>query len=303
MTTILKNSWLLWLLLFLNIKISAQNTVPDYVVTDDNVKLFTKKAGTGPICIFIHGGPGAWSRSFEDLGGRNLEDHLTMVYYDQRGSGRSEDAKNDDYSLSRMLKDIEEIRIRYNADKVYLLAHSFGGILAANYALQYPSHVKGIILANCTLNLNYSIQNQIDYMNTSMGTSYTTSDASLLNALIKVRSEFDKKGLVYKLLSDNKQNIDLLHSIDNTNPSSFSFAQKAFANDDYIKDFTAATSTVTMPVLVITGKKDHAIGEDHYKSFHFPNQTVAKINGGHILYYEQNRDFVHSIVDFIKKQE
>lgn len=300
----MKNTLFLFLLLFPISKINAQTTDGNYVVTDDNVKLFTKKSGTGPVCIFIHGGPGAWSKSFEDLGGSNLENHLTMVYYDQRGSGRSEDAKNEDYSLDRMLKDIEEIRIKYNADKVYLLAHSFGGILAANYALHYPSNVKGVILANCTLHLNYSIQNQINYMNGIMGTYYSAADSnSLLPALIQTRTEFDKKGLVYTLLSNSKKNIGLLHDIDGKNPSSFSFAQKSFAIADYLKDYTAITNAVTTPVLVITGQKDHAIGEEHYKSFHFPNQTIVKINGGHILYYEKNKKFVDTIVDFIGKTD
>lgn len=279
----------------------AQEASIDYVVTDDNVKLFTKKSGNGPLCIFIHGGPGAWSASFENLGGSNLENHLTLVYYDQRGSGRSEDARDDNYSLERMLKDIDQIRIKFNADQVYLLGHSFGGILATNYAHAYPSHTRGVILANCTLDLKYSIRNQINYMNTLLNTNYTSTDATLLATLVNVRSELDKKGLVYKLLSDNQKNITLLHTIDQKNKSNFTFAKKAFNTDYYLKDYTAITSDINTPVLVITGAKDHAIGEEHYKSFRFPNQTVAKINGGHILYYEENKKFVHSIAEFIKK--
>ena len=301
MKTIIKKVFFVFLLFFASNNINAQESNIDYVITDDNVKLFTKKSGSGPLCIFIHGGPGAWSKSFEDMGGQNLEHSLTMIYYDQRGSGRSEDAKDGNYSLERVLKDIETIRIRNNAEQVYLLAHSFGGILATQYALNYPDHIKGIILANCTLNLKYSIANQVNYMNSLMGIENSTADPTLLSTLVETRNAFEKKGLVYKLLSDHKKNIDLIHTIDSKNPSSYSFAQKSFGIQDYLKDHTQITNTIKTPVLVITGKKDHAIGENHYKSFHFPNQTIQKIDGGHILYYEENEKFIETIFKFIKK--
>lgn len=111
--------------------ISAQE---QSVTTSDGVKLYTKKGGKGPVAIYVHGGPGAWSRSFEDLKGNELEKFLTVIYYDQRGSGRSESAQNQEYAIARMDKDIEEIKNHYGVDKTYILAHSFGGIIATNYA-------------------------------------------------------------------------------------------------------------------------------------------------------------------------
>ncbi|PKF74555.1 alpha/beta fold hydrolase [Chryseobacterium sp. PMSZPI] len=288
-------------LFLLIIQISAQDKKDNSLLTSDNVKLFTKKAGKGPLCIFIHGEPGAWSESFEELGGNKLESHLTMIYYDQRGSGRSGDAQDGNYALDRMVEDIEEIRQQYKTEKVYLLAHSFGGILAINYASKYPEHIKGIILANCTLNLKYSLQQQINYMNQLMNTDFTLSDSSLLPDFIKAKNALGKKGLNYKMLSDNKNNIQLLNKIDSKNPSTFSFAQKAFSIPEYWNDYTPLTQSVTTPTLVITGTKDHSIGEDHYTSFLFPNQKIAKINGGHILYFENNKEFVKVISDFILK--
>src|SRR5690606_14103442 len=289
-----------FLILFLticsNLKAQESSTAVDYVMTDDQINLYTKKAGNGPMAIFIHGGPGAWSKSFEDLGGSNLESQLTMIYYDQRGCGRSESSKNDDYSLERMLKDIELIRQRYNADEVYLIAHSFGGILAVNYAQKYPDHIKGIILVNSTLNLFYSIQHQIDYMNSLLKTDHKAADASqIIPTFKKAQSEFVEEGFIYKLLSDNKNNADLLNKIDSENPSEFVFAQKALYIDDYQKAYTKTTNQIKFPVLVISGTKDHAIGEEHFKSFNFPNETIKEINGGHILYYEKNKEFINAV--------
>lgn len=79
------------------------------VLTSDGVQLYLKVSGKGAPCIFVHGGPGAWSRSFEAMGGNRLEDKLTMYYFDQRGSGRSKAAANNDYSLDRVVEDIVRI--------------------------------------------------------------------------------------------------------------------------------------------------------------------------------------------------
>lgn len=281
----------------------AQSSVDQYLTTDDGAKLFVKKSGNGAICIFIHGGPGAWSKSFEDLKGRNLERNLSMVYYDQRGCGRSEKSPNGDYSMERMLKDIDLIRQRFNVDKVYLLSHSFGGILAANYALKYPDHVKGIILANSTLNLRYSLENQITYMGKLLQSKFTPvdhSDTSLMATFLKAKHLLSDKKLDYKMLSDNKSSVELVDRIDQQNPSDYDFARHVFQVEDYWKDYTKRTNDIKVPVLVITGTKDHAIGENHYKAFGFAHQKVAKIEGGHLLYYENNAVFLKAIFEFIK---
>ncbi|WP_312994332.1 alpha/beta fold hydrolase [Chryseobacterium flavum] len=301
MTKILKIALLI--LFFLSYITSAQSKKTDTLVTSDHVKLYTKKSGKGPICIFIHGGPGAWSESFESLGGSRLESDLTMIYYDQRGSGRSANSPEENYSLNRMVEDIEELRKNSGTEKIYLLAHSFGGILAVHYAKKYPDHLKGIILANCTLNLKYSLQEQINYMNQVMKTNYKSTEATLLSDFIKIKGDLSKKGLDYKMLSDEKQNIDLLNTIDRKNPSTYAFAQKAFSIQEYWEDHTPLTRSVKIPTLIITGTKDHSIGKNHFKSFSFPDQQIAEINGGHFLYYEKNKEFVKAVSDFIHKTE
>ena len=293
-------------LICFNLNAQNKTTKDDFLITDDGIKLFVKKSGKGPICIFIHGGPGAWSESFEYLKGNNLETNLSMVYYDQRGCGRSQKSKNGIYSVDRMIKDIDLIRKHYHAKKVYLLSHSFGGILAVNYALKYPNHVKGLILANSTLNISYSLINQINYINKLLKTNFTPSDttsASIMSTFLDAKKAIAANELSYKILSDNKKDVDLVDEIDTKNPSDYDFARKAFQIDDYWKDYAQRTKQIDVPVLIITGKKDHAVGEDYYLLFNFKNQKVKKINGGHLLYYENNKKFINSIFKFIKETD
>ena len=270
------------------------------LLTTDSVPLYLKVAGHGVPCIFVHGGPGAWSRSFEAMGGDSLEKQLTMYYYDQRGCGRSQAAPNNDYSLARMLEDIENIRLLAGAEQVYIMGHSFGGILAFKYAQKYPSHVKGLILLNATLYINNSLQGQVQFINQLLGLHVEVRDPdSVMQPFLTAKGLLGKKQMDYKMLSDNKATIDKLDSIDRA-PRNYAFAQKAFGIPEYFADFTKETAGLNKPVLVIGGTADHNIGPDHYKLFHFPQQQTKIITGGHVLYYEKNKAFTEAVFGFAK---
>nr|WP_198999876.1 alpha/beta hydrolase [Flavobacterium sp. ASV13] len=272
-----------------------------FITASDNVKLYAKVSGNGPVCIFVHGGPGAWSKSFEDMKGNNLEKKLNMVYFDQRGCGRSDASIDKNYSLDRMTDDIEDIRRSLGVEKIYLLSHSFGGIIAANYAKKHPDHLYGLILANSTLNINYSFESQIKSINKLISTNFkATNKDTFLSTFITARNALSKKGLSYKMLSDTKKTINMIDSIDNSYKRTQDFAKHFGDFKIYSEDFTKETKNINIPVLIITGKKDYAIGPDHYKSFQFPTQKVVKINGGHVLYYEQNDAFIKAIFSFIQ---
>lgn len=272
------------------------------IATSDSVALYLKVVGRGAPCIFVHGGPGAWSRSFEAMGGNALEKHLTMYYYDQRGSGRSQPAPNNDYSLDRMVEDIEDIRSLTGSEQVYVMGHSFGGVLAFKYAAKYPTHVKGLILLNSTLSLIYSLQSQITFINKLIDTDIIVEKPdSLMTSFITAKTLLHKHDMEYKMLSDSRTTVEKLDSIDNA-PRSYAFAQRALSMPEYFNDFTKETAEVNIPVLVIAGTDDHNIGPNHYKQFRFPRQQTRLIKGGHVLYYEKNKEFVEAVLEFINNK-
>ena len=272
------------------------------VVTSDGVPLFLKVSGKGDLCIFLHGGPGAWSKSFEEMGGNVLEDKLTICYFDQRGCGRSASSPDNNYSLNRMLEDIEDIRKTLNTEKVFIMGHSFGGILASAYAQKYPEHVKGLILLNATLDINDSLLNQIDFMGKTLGENITVkNNETALDTFIASKKRIKKAGKDYMILSDSKQNVEKLDSIDSSFKRNYSFGQQALSMPVYLSNFTKQTSLIKVPVLIITGSQDHSIGPDHYRMFQFPNREVKIIKGGHILYYEKNKEFKNAVQAFVQK--
>jgi len=101
-------------------------------------------SGPGNVLIAVNGGPGQSSRymvSLEQLAGAEF----AVVTYDQRGTGRST-APSDGYALLKYVGDLEAVREAVGAEKVHLLGHSWGGIVAMRYATVHPQHVRSIIL-------------------------------------------------------------------------------------------------------------------------------------------------------------
>jgi proline iminopeptidase len=292
------------------LKLNAGNHT---VLTSDSIKLSVKVAGKGPVCIYLHGGPGQDFLSFEKMGGANLEKCLTMVYLDQRGSGHSQNAGN--YSLDRVVQDIEELRLKLGVEKVYLLSHSFGGVLAINYALKYPEHLTGIIMANTIayfMNTN-QMQEQIEYGYGLLKRDTTINETNfkkLMSSAALVRKKLSAAHLGYKYIANNVNTIIKMDSIENSYKRTSDFGMMLFMPlvdstkvqqyPEYFKDYALLTDKIKIPALIITGKEDHAVGPDYYKNYKFINQKVVQLEGSHMLYYENNKAFIAAVCGFVK---
>jgi len=97
------------------------------------------------VILHLHGGPGnAFSNKAYLL--KNWNSHFTMVYWDQRGAGKTA-LKNPTSvpTFDNLLKDINEIILylkkKYNKDKIGIFAHSWGTIIGSIYANQHPEHL------------------------------------------------------------------------------------------------------------------------------------------------------------------
>ena len=158
----------------------------------------------------------------------------------------------------------------------------------------------GLILANSTLYLNDSIKQQIKHVNKLLKTKFTVSGKdSIMSVFGAAMDELSQRKLSYKMLSDKRSVVEKLDGIDNSFRRTREFSEIVWDLKEYANDFTRDTRNIDVPVLIITGKKDYAIGVDHYKLFQFPEQRVVKIAGGHMLYFEQNKAFTDAIFSFV----
>lgn len=117
-------------------------------VTVNGAKLWVVTVGEGDPIIFIAGGPGGAHpglRSFDPL----ADAHHQLIYFDAFGRGKSDTAKVvTEYTLERDIDDIEALRKALKLDKITVLGHSYGGVVAQGYAIKYPSHLSHLILAD-----------------------------------------------------------------------------------------------------------------------------------------------------------
>ncbi|WP_232225603.1 alpha/beta fold hydrolase [Oceanobacillus manasiensis] len=253
----------------------------------------------------MHGGPGYWSKAFQHYAGSFLEQNLKMIYLDQRGCGRSEHSLATDYSLNRLVRDIEELRTHLGYKEWLVMAHSFGGILAVSYAHQFPDKTKGLILSNVTLHMSDSFQKQITkgsfLLNKSVQeVSKDTLELVMENYYEMVTSLLDN-GLYFTLQYNDLEKKKEVDQIDQTGLHSDPDFQKfVFSSEEYFQDFSLLTSKISKPVLIIAGEYDDAVGPTHHHLFQFKNQIVKVLESSHHPYIENQTEFNQAILHFLK---
>src|SRR6185503_7174546 len=114
----------------------------------DGASLYARTIGRGREVIVLHGGPDFdHAYLLPDLD--RLRDGFRLVYYDQRGRGNSaEHVRPEDVTLSSEVDDLDRVRRYFRLEAPALLGHSWGAVLALEYALRHPSRVSRLILLN-----------------------------------------------------------------------------------------------------------------------------------------------------------
>jgi proline iminopeptidase len=121
-------------------------------------EVWTKRLGNNRALrlLLLHGGPGATHEYFEAADSWLPAAGVEYYYYDQLGSGRS-DVPDDEslWDLPRFVDEVEQVRraLGLDRDNFVLLGHSWGGILAAEYALAHGEHLKGLVISNMMMDV------------------------------------------------------------------------------------------------------------------------------------------------------
>jgi len=122
--------------------------VREATVLNGSGRLYVREAGDGHPVVVVHGGPD-FSHQYllPDLD--RLADSVRLVYYDQRGRGRSFDADGSDaVTIESEVGDLDAVCRSVDVGPVALLGHSWGCLLALEHAVRYPAGVSHLILMN-----------------------------------------------------------------------------------------------------------------------------------------------------------
>jgi len=113
----------------------------------DGVRLYYRTAGSGPPVIFLSGGPG-FNVDYVMPVADFFPASYQRVFYEQRGTGRSlvADLSETNMTLRIVVEDLEGLRVHLRQERLFLVGHSWGGMLAMAYAAAHPDRVDRMIL-------------------------------------------------------------------------------------------------------------------------------------------------------------
>jgi proline iminopeptidase len=300
----------------------AQPTTPamltgPHEVVANGVRLWYSVAGTSapqsPPVLFLHGGPGYNSYSFTQLEGPLLEKSLRMVYLDERGSGKSERPWTRDYKMQTLVEDVESLRRTLGIDRLAIIGHSFGGMLALEYAAAHPEHVAKLVLVDilydAPLQCRYRRQGLAElrpeaYARVAKDTMDSTgvrhSDCELeFNALRGAERESFSNEMMFpdsvrRTLQDS---VDKASGLRNTGELSNALFSAGLLNYQF-----RAFDRITMPVLVVAGGKDRAVGGPPQAELakRLPHAKLVVLErGGHFPYLEEPERFAREVTAFV----
>lgn len=172
-----------WCVLFLCLALAAPpspaaETRHEAVLNGVRLVYWTSRplqAGDEPV-VFLHGGPGYNSYSFRKTAGARLAAQVPLVYLDQRGSGESERPWRGDYATARLVEDVEALRQALGVARIVPMGHSYGGMVALEYALAHPAQVAKLVLLDAAVDMPGSMESW-------MGTLAQTEQGALAETM------------------------------------------------------------------------------------------------------------------------
>jgi proline iminopeptidase len=276
--------------------------------TADGRVLAYRREGSGPLLVCHPGGPGFSSRYFGDLAG--LGESFTLILVDPRGTGGSDrPADPRAYTTEDYVADVDQLRAHLGLERMLLLGHSHGGVVAAAYAVAHPERVEKLVLASTLARFAEEQEAEMLRMMEAHADQPWYAEAreaidreqagnfdgeEELQELVRLEMPFyfaeygDEERRYIEWLGEEKPNPDALHLFNTETWPTF--------------DQTAGLSSVSAPTLVITGELDFITGPVCAADFAaIPKQRTVLIEGcGHFILREARDRFRDEVTAFLR---
>ncbi len=127
---------------------APRNEAQGGLLSLNGTELYVKTMGSGEPIIVIHGGP-VLEHGYLLPHLEPLSRDYRLIFFDQRLSGRSSaELDSTDVRMENFVEDIEAVRSYFGLERVHVMGHSWGGLLAMKYALEYPERLNSLVLLN-----------------------------------------------------------------------------------------------------------------------------------------------------------
>ncbi len=258
--------------------------------------------------VFLHGGPGEGSQHFASLTGASLETDLRIVYFDQRGSGRSERPWRNDYDMERQVRDIEGLREALEVEQIILVGHSYGGLLGLEYASAYSERVSHLILVSGLSDVAATQRSVCERLETLDPSAYARAmeeplPGGLCNSFSAYsgveRERFARESMYPDpTVGERVDSVDGVDGLRNTGQLS----RALFAGPAVWSLRFSDHARLTMPVLVIAGRLDYQIGLAPQQALarELPNARLVVLdNAGHFAHVDDPVGFAEAVLSFL----
>jgi proline iminopeptidase len=297
-----------YFLIILPFFILSKSSAQDFegVKKINGTDLFLSIKGKGDNLVVIHGGPGL-NHSYFQPHLQALEKKFRVVYFDQRACGKSSIPSLDSISMKFLVEDIEAIRKELKIEKLNLLAHSWGVVLATHYALAYPQRINKIILSNPAL-----LSREYDAAAGELIKKKTSKEDSAARANIMVTGKLDVPQydrllhLSFRTSAYNKENIqkvnlDLPTNFLEANKALFTGLMKDPAQQANLYDSLKAFH---FPVLLIHGDADITpmASVERIKSNLSKVELHIFKQSGHFPFVEETQRYTEVVAAFLKRK-
>lgn len=278
------------IILFTQCTSSAHLTTYGGIGKDKSI--FYYHTGKGEPIIIVHGGPGL-NHSYFLPSMNQLADSYHVIYYDQKSCGQAE-ISNDTSAMriNAFVDDIETVRQKFGLKKFHLMGHSWGAMLAAKYALKYPSHLSSLILVSPAAFSSNDVREASKILNARFDYTDQLNRSQILeSAEFKSGSHVAMEKLFLLGFRQNLAQKNLVDSIHLYIPEDYAkrnASLKYLYKDLYDYDLYSTLKNIKAPTLIIEGDQDAGLLAAEKISAQIPFHHYELINNaGHFPFIEQ----------------
>jgi pimeloyl-ACP methyl ester carboxylesterase len=303
----------------------------EFFIKSDEAELYIRVRGQNindPILLFLHGGPGEVTGPlfFQTYAGPELEKHFVVGYLHQRSTCKSPSAPVGTLTVEQFVKDVhntvEFLQEKFKKDKIFLLGHSFGGILGYMYLFKYEDNIEKFVSAGGAFSTASLEENGYK---TVLELSKKTNNQQAIERLEKLGPppyETFEEGMVWRMLAMNilngmnegiAKNLQMSEVMSVTGIENFDpkWQQKAMAIGSAMWkelgtiEIEDEVKKISIPILMIAGAKDimvpYHLMEKGYENLGREKELLILEESNHMMFIDETDLFVSKVIEFFRK--
>jgi len=281
-----------------------------------------------PVLLYLHGGPGEINGPllFQAYAGPELEKHFVVGYLHQRNTCMSPEAPVKTLTTKQYVEDVDNtvtfLKEKFQKDKIFLLGHSFGGILGYLYLLEHEDNIKKFVSAGGAFSTTSIEKNGYQ---TVMELSKKADNQEAVQKLKDVGPPpYDtfQEGMVWRMLGMSileEMNEGITKNLDMSKVMSITGIERI--DPDWMKksmviattmwkelgtiDIEDKVQNIRTPMLLIAGAKDimvpFRILEKGYDNYGGEKEYFILEKSNHMMFIDEPELFISKVIEFFQK--